>query len=92
MVQLLQRRQSITKILYNIFVINSESKEAFIVDEGLSLTLAKKLSKKYSLTWSYEVGDKETSLKIVKGYLLSEKSELSYQQALRLFKQQIGEY
>ena len=92
MVQLLQRRQSITKILYNIFVINSESKEAFIVDEGLSLTLAKKLSKKYSLTWSYEVGDKETSLKIVKWYCFSEKSELSYQQALKLFKQQIGEY
>ena len=79
-------------ILYNIFVINSESKEAFIVDEGLSLTLAKKLSKKYSLTWSCEVGDKETSLKCIKGYLLSDKSELSYQQALKMFKQQISEY
>ena len=79
-------------MLYNIFVINSESKEAFIVDEGLSLSLAKKLSKKYSLTWSCEVGDKETSLKIVKGYCFSDKNELSYQQALKMFKQQIGEY
>ena len=85
-------RQSIPKILYNIFVINSESKEAFIVDEGLSLDLAKKLSKKYSLIWSCEVGDKETSLKIVKWYCFSDKNELSYKQALKLFKQQIGEY
>ena len=81
-------RQFITKILYNIFVINSESKEAFIVDEGLSLALAKKLSKKYSLTWSCEVGDKETSLKTIKGYCFSDKNELSYQQALRMFKEQ----
>ena len=78
--------------MYNIFVINSESKEAFIVDEGLSLALAKKLSKKYSLTWSCDVGDKETSLKTVKGYCFSDKNELSYQQALKMFKQQIGEY
>ena len=79
-------------MLYNIFVINSESKEAFIVDEGLSLALAKKLSKKYSLIWSCEVGDKETSLKTIKGYCFSDKNELSYQQALRLLKQQIIEY
>lgn len=87
-----KRGQFITKILYNIFVINSESKEAFIVDGGLSLALAKKLSKKYSLTWGCDIGDKETSLKVVKGYCFSDKSEVSYQQALRLFKQQISEY
>ena len=75
-----------------MFVINSESKEAFIVDEGLSLTLAKKLSKKYFLTWGCEVGDKETSLKTVKGYCFSDKNELLYQQALKLFKEQISEY
>ena len=73
-------------------MINSESKEVFIVDEGLSLTLAKKMSKKYSLTWSYEIGDKETSLNVIKGYCFSDKSELSYQQALKMFKQQISEY
>ena len=56
------------------------------------MALAKKLSKKYSLTWSCEVGDKETSLKTIKGYCFSDKNELSYQQALKLFNKQISEY
>ena len=38
--------------------------------------------------WSCDIGDKETSLKTIKGYLLSDKNELSYQQALKLFKEQ----
>lgn len=34
------------------------------------------------------MGDKETSLKVIKGYLFSDKNELLYQQALKLFKEQ----
>ena len=69
-------------------------KDVFIVDEGLSPSLAKRTCKRYNEMFSAECSsvsykDSPTTLKFVKGYCVSDKDELSYSQALKLIKESV---
>ena len=75
----------------NIFVVTIE-KDVFIVDEGLSPSLAKRTVKRYNEMFSAELSsvtykDSPTTLKFIKGYCISEKDGLSYTQAMKLIKE-----
>lgn len=75
----------------NVFIVTQE-KDVFIVDEGISPSLAKKLCKRYNDTFSAEMSvvDYKSSLstlKFVKGYCMSDKNELSYTQAIKLLRE-----
>lgn len=75
----------------NIFVVTIE-KDVFIVDEGLTPSLAKRTVKRYNEMFSFELSsvsykDSPTTLKFIKGYCISDKDELSYTQATKLIKE-----
>ena len=75
----------------NIFVVTIE-KDVFIVDEGLSPSLAKRTVKRYNEMFSAELSgvtykDSPTTLKFIKGYCISEKDGLSHTQAMKLIKE-----
>ena len=75
----------------NIFVVTVE-KDVFIVDEGLSPSLAKRTVMRYNEMFSAELSgatykDSPTTLKFIKGYCISEKDGLSYTQAMKLIKE-----
>lgn len=71
----------------NIFVINSDDKVAFIVDEGLTPSLAKKVCTRLNKVWSRTQGEAATRLSMIVGYVVSDRKELSYRQALKLFNE-----
>lgn len=81
-------------VTYKIFCIyydlEDASRGAFLTEDSPT-TLAKsiKLSRKYNSIWSFTRGAKETSLKCIVGYCVSDKDELTYTQAIKLFKSQI---
>ena len=75
----------------NIFVVTVE-KDVFIVDEGLSPSLAKRTVMRYNEMFSAELSgvtykDSPTTLKFIKGYCISDKDELPYTQAMKLIKE-----
>ena len=75
----------------NIFVVTIE-KDVFIVDEGLSPSLAKRTVKRYNEMFSAELSgatykDSPTTLKFIKGYCISDKDELPHTQAMKLIKE-----
>ena len=69
---------------HNIYVINTDEKETFVVESGLSLSMANRLCCKFNKEWSWKFGDDETKLSMI-GYCVSDKDELSYRQAVILF-------
>ncbi len=70
-----------------IYILTTDNQH-FIVDEGLSPSVATRLCKKYNDTWVCK--SSETNLKCIKGYCVSDKDDLTLAHVKRLVKQQIG--
>lgn len=77
------------KSTFSIYVINSDDKVCFVVESGLSLSMANRLCVRFNETWSSKLGDKETCLNCILGYCVSDKDDLSYRQCVIIFNKQV---
>ena len=71
-----------------IYILTTDNQH-FIVDEGLSPSVATRLCKRYNNEWCNK--SSEMYLKCIKGYCVSDKDDLTLAQVKRLVKQQFGD-
>lgn len=71
-----------------IYILTTDNQH-FIVDEGLSPSVATRLCERYNDTWACK--SSEMYLKCIKGYCVSDKDDLTLAHVKRLVKQQFGD-